>query len=92
MRQNSRAACHVTLVAGIWSKPSNEVASAIPVRANTSGGTTLRYWPMTPVKVSPVSDMSSLTEEEGSSDDVPLLERAEEHHQRMEEVLDALDW
>ena len=53
---------------------------------------TLARLPLTPLKVSLVTEVSALTEDKGSSDDVPLLKRAEEHHRHMEEVLDAMDW
>ena len=53
---------------------------------------TLARLPVTSVKVSLAEGVSSLTRPAGAADDVPLRERAEQHHRRMEEVLDAMDW
>ena len=53
---------------------------------------TLARLPVTPVKVSLVSGVSTLTPDAPIDDVVPVLERAEQHHHRMEEVLNAMDW
>mgnify|MGYP006971711248 FL=1 len=53
---------------------------------------TLARLPLSPLKVSLVTEVSTLTRDAPIDDDVPLMERAEQHHRRMEEVLDAMDW
>lgn len=55
---------------------------------------TLARLPMTPVKITLVTRVSALNSE-GTSNEVEgesLMEKAERHHRRMEEVLDAMDW